>query len=124
MLPLDLLQRFETFSWGERDCVHFARAAREYFGAPAVEIPPYGSRHEALIAMDGCGGMLKMLVDRLGEPQSPAKAQIGDTVYATFRTVGEVVGVADPPGFWMLVESGGFVPVSLTLAKGVWPCRP
>lgn len=123
-LPIDLLREFESFSWGERDCVHFARRAREYFGGAAVEIPAYGSRHEALKVIAGCGGLRAMLVERLGEPLSPSKAQLGDTVYATFAGLGEVCGVADPPGFWLLVEAGGFVPVTLQLAIGVWPCQP
>ena len=122
MLPLELLQRFESFSWGERDCVHFARAGREYFGGATVEIPAYASQHEALSVMAAHGGLRAMLVERLGEPLSPIEAQIGDTVYATFATIGEVVGVADPPGFWLLAQSG-FVPLELSLAKGVWPCR-
>lgn len=124
MLPLDLLERFEHFAWGERDCVHFANAAREYFGAPTVEIPAYGSQREALEVIARCGGLKRMLVDRLGEPLHPMKAQRGDTVLTCFPSTGEVVGVADPPGFWMLVDSGGFIPVSLDLALGVWPCQP
>jgi len=124
MLPRDLLERFEHFAWGERDCVHFAQAAREHFGAPAVEIPAYGSQREALSVISSCGGLRQMLVDRLGEPIHPKNAHLGDTVLTCFATTGEVVGVADPPGFWLLVEASGFVPVSLELALGVWPCQP
>lgn len=124
MLPLDLLQRFEQFAWGERDCVHFAKAAREYFGAPTVEIPHYDSEQTARAVAESCGGMRQMLVDRLGEMQHPSTARLGDTVLTCFPATGEIVGVADPPGFWLLVERGGFVPVELRLALGVWPCRP
>lgn len=124
MLPVDLLKRFETFEWGTRDCVHFAKAAREHFGARPVLIPDYASEREARKLMLSVGSLKQMLVDRLGEPLPPIKAQLGDTVYATFATVGEVCGVADPPGFWLLVENGGFVPVTLDLAIGVWPCQP
>lgn len=123
MLPRALLERFEHFAWGERDCVHFANAAREHFGGTAAEIPAYESQREALERIASCGGLKQMLVDRLGEMQSPMRAQLGDTVLTCFPSTGEVVGVADPPGFWLLVETGGFVPVSLDLAIGVWPCR-
>lgn len=123
MLPIELLKRFEHFAWGERDCVHFAAAAREFFGASPVEIPAYGSEAEARAMIERCGGLRKMLLDRLGPMQHPKTAQSGDTVVATFATVGDIVGVADPPYFWLLAESGGFIPVSLELASGAWPCR-
>jgi hypothetical protein len=124
MIPRELLERFEQFAWGERDCVHFAAAVREHFGAAAVEIPAYSTEAEAKRIIASSGGLKKMLTDRLGPMQSPEKAQIGDTVLATFASVGEIVGVAAPPNFWLLVgQSGLFIPVSLTLAVGVWPCR-
>lgn len=124
MLPRELLERFEHFAWGERDCVHFAKAAREHFGARAVEIPAYRSEREAREIIARCGGLKQMLVDRLGEPIHPMRAQLGDTVIATFPATGDIVGVADPPMFWLLVEPSRFIPLSLELAKGVWPCQP
>lgn len=123
MLPRDLLDRFEHFAWGERDCVHFAAAAREYFGAPAVQMPAYQTEAEAREIIASAGGLRKMLADRLGESVDPSKAQTGDTVFATFPSHCEIVGVACPPHFWLLAEKDGFVPVSLTLANEVWPCR-
>lgn len=124
MLPVELLKRFEHFAWGERDCVHFAAAVREYFGAVPVEIPAYTSESEARQIIARSGGLRQMLTDRLGQMRRPEKAELGDTVIATFASTGEIVGVAAPPYFWLLAEGGRFIPVSLELAVGVWPCRP
>jgi hypothetical protein len=123
MIPREILDRFEQFAWGERDCVHFAAAVREFFGAEPVEIPAYSTEAEAKRIIASCGGLKKMLTDRLGPMQSADKAQTGDTVLATFASIGEIVGVAAPPYFWLLDGKSGFIPVKMTFAVGCWPCR-
>lgn len=121
-LPRELFEQFEPFEWGTRDCVHFAEAARRHFGGSAVPLPTYTTEHEAVRTIAAAGGLRAMLVAALGEPVPLLQAQIGDTVLTRFRDTGDVVGVADPPGFWLLAP-GGFVPLTLELALAVWPCR-
>lgn len=123
-LALELLQRHDgPMLWGVRDCVQFAADAVEFYGGWRPELPKYTSQREAREVMASGGGLLDLVTRAMGEPIPLKDAQIGDVILATFRDTGPMLGVADPRRFWVLVESGGFLPVSMDLAIAAWPCR-
>lgn len=126
MLPTEFWQRWNgrPFRWGESDCVMFARDALEFFGGRSVDlkIPSYRSRREAAAIIERGGGLHSMVTAVLGEPVDPRQAAIGDIVLTCFKEHGQMLGVADPMGFWLRGRKD-LVPVELTFAIEVWPCR-
>lgn len=126
-LALKLLERHDgPLVWGVRDCVQFAADAREHYGGQRPGLPAYSSEREAREIIASGGGLEALVTCALGNPTHPKDAQIGDTVLTAFRDTGPMLGVADPPHFWVHISSGGvggFLPVSLDFAIAVWPCR-
>lgn len=121
-LPADFIEDQATeFRWGSADCVHFAASACRYFGGWEPRIPEYDSEIGAAKIISKAGSLRNLVEQQMGETVPPQDARVGDVVLASF-SMGEVVGVADPPVFWVRADNG-FVPVSLELALGVWPCR-
>lgn len=123
-LALELLERFDRpLEWGVNDCVQFAAAAVEFYGGWRPELPYYASERAAK-GIIASGGGLDALVSAVMPPAIHVKdAQIGDVVLTAFQDTGAMLGVADPLGFWVRREIGGFIPIDLELAIKVWPCR-
>lgn len=134
-LDTGLLKRHEgPLAWGVRDCVQFAADAVEFYSGRRPTLPTYSSEREAraIIAQAEAearargsneGGLEALVTIAMGAPIHPKDAQLGDIVLTTFRDYGEMLGVVDPPGFWLLANGGGFVPVKLSFALRVWACR-
>lgn len=125
-LALELLQRHaEPLSWGVNDCVQFAADAVACYGGWRPELPKYASEREALEIIARGGGLEALVTRVLGEPIQVKDARIGDTVLTVFLDTGPMLGVADPPGFWVRasVDRGRFLPLELELALKVWSCR-
>lgn len=123
-LDAGLLRRHEgPLVWGVRDCVQLAAAAVEHYGGWRPVLPFYSNKREALELLATDGGLRELVRQVLGEPIDPRSVQIGDIVLTSFRDTGPMLGVADPPGFWVLVEPDGFLPLSLDFATEVWACR-
>lgn len=122
-LPRELCERHERpFEWGVSDCVVWARDALAIIAGREFTLPNYHSHREAYRMIRAAGSLEALVTAELGEIHPPETAGFGDIALAAFPEQGEVLGVADPPVFWLRAE-GGFMPVELTLATGVWPCR-
>ena len=123
-LAVEILQRHEGPTvWGVRDCVQFAADSVEHYSGKRPALPKYGSEEEAREIIAAGGGLEALVTRALGEPIPHKDAQVGDIVLATFRETGPMLGVFDPPGFWVLVNAGGFRPLKLSFAVRVWSCR-
>lgn len=124
-LALELLQRHEgPLIWGVNDCVQFAADAVRHYGGRWPVLPKYASEREALKIIAAGGGLAALVTRELGQPIHLKHAQIGDVVLTAFGDTGPMLGVADPPGFWVLVADGRFLPLDLEKAIQVWSCRP
>jgi hypothetical protein len=122
-LPVDLLERNAVpFAWGTADCVTFACDAWEHITGHRPALPEYRDALEAEEIIAAAGSLESLVTQAVGEPVPVVEAEIGDIVLATFRATGEILGVADPPIFWLRKDSG-FLPVDLDLALRVWKCR-
>jgi uncharacterized protein DUF6950 len=123
-LDVDFLRRHEgPVVWGVSDCVQFAADARHHYGGRRPELPQYASEREALEIIAAGGGLEALVTHALGEPIHAKDAQIGDTVLTCFAETGHMLGVADPPWFWVRAARGGFLPLALSFATRVWSCR-
>lgn len=123
-LPLELLERFDgPLEWGVNDCVQFAAAAVEFFGGWRPEVPRYASEREAVRIIASGGGLDRLVSAVMPPPIHVKDAQLGDIVLTAFRDTGPMLGVADPRGFWVRREVGGFIPLDLEFAIKVWPWR-
>lgn len=124
-LPLELLELHDgRFQWGVSDCVQWAAASVKFFsGRDPLAHYRYSSEAGARAMIAGAGSLEKLVTIELGEPRSRiADTEVGDVVLATFADSGEILGVAEPPVFW-LRAARGYVPIELSLALRVWPCR-
>jgi len=125
MLPAGLLDRFQSgFKYGSVDCCQFAAAAwKHYTGEDLALGFSYSSEAEALKLIEAAGSMEELLTRLIGEPRDDIRqAQDGDIVLSSAPGIGPIVGVADPPIFWVLAKKG-MAPVNLDKAIKVWPCR-
>src|SRR5690348_1866580 len=114
-LDPELLKRHEgPLVWGVRDCVQFAADVVERYSGRRPQLPKYSSEREAREIIAAGGGLEALVTRAIGPPIHPKDAQLGDIVLTTFRDYGEMLGVVAPPGFWLLANAGGFVPVKLT----------
>lgn len=121
MLPDALIARHSgPFEWGVQDCVHFvADAVRELRGV-SLSLPAY-TGHRGAIELLAEADLASRVEALLGRPISPQDAVMGDIVLTAFEGVGQVVGVADPPVFWLRGENR-VVPVEMNLAVKVYRC--
>lgn len=123
-LARELLERHERpFAWGVSDCVQFAADAREFYGGRRPALPAYDSERTALRLIRAAGSLEEAVTAALGPPVPVVEAELGDTVLTSFKDTGPVLGVADPPYFWLRAERSSFMPIRLDLALKVWPCR-
>lgn len=123
MLPQVLFDKHDgPFMWGVSDCVQWAADAVEIFSGTRPVLPEYSTEDEARNILAEHGGLSAMVENTLGNPISLAEAEAGDIVLSSFRDMGEVLGVADPPVFWLRGDRG-FMPVELNLALKCWRCR-
>lgn len=123
-LALELLQRHEAaLVWGVNDCVQFAADACGYYGTRRPSLPAYSSEQEARAIIDAGGGLAALVARELGAPIHPKDTRLGDVVLTVFEESGPMLGVADPPYFWVRAARGGFIPLKLTFAVEVWSCR-
>lgn len=123
-LVIELLKRHEApLEWGVNDCVQFAADAVEVYGGRRPELPKYSSEREARAIIADGGGLETLVTRALGEPINPKDAQVGDTVLAVFAESGAMLGVCDPPWFWVRAARGGYIPLHLKRANRVWSCR-
>lgn len=123
-LDPDLLLRHEgPVVWGATDCVQFAADGRQCYGGKRPELPKYASEREAREVIAAGGGLEALVTRALGDPIHVKDAQIGDTVLTCFAETGHMLGVADPPWFWVRAARGGFLPLELKFAVRVWSCR-
>lgn len=122
-LPLELFERFEGgLVWGERDCVQFAAAAR---ATPVEHGFRYSSKAEADALIARAGSLKALVSSILGPGIRPEKAESvedGDTVLTYIPGQGEALGAVSGGVFFILQDSG-FVPLRLTKAAWIWPCR-
>lgn len=121
MLPEALVARHSgPFEWGVQDCAHFVVDAVLELRGVTIALPAYkGLRGAtALLAESDLASRVAAL---LGPHRDPREAERGDIVLTAFEGVGQVVGVADPPLFWLRSERG-LVPVEMNLAVKVYPC--
>lgn len=123
-LAIELLQRHEApLVWGVNDCVQFAADAVAHYGGRRPELPRYTSEREASEIVASGGGLAALVARALGEPIHLKDAQLGDVVLTVFAETGPMLGVADPPWFWVRFVRGGFRPLRLDFANQVWSCR-
>lgn len=124
-LDLDLLERWDEvpFEYGTADCASFALDAARHYGNVDVTLPEIASERDYLKLLSRSGSLAALVSERLDAPVAVSEALVGDIVLTAFPEQGEVLGVADPPLFWVRGKDGGFIPLSLDLAVGVWPCR-
>lgn len=108
--------------WGVNDCVQFAADAVSVYGRRRVDLPKYASEQEAGDIIAKGGGLEALVTRELGDPIRAKDAQIGDTVLTVFGDTA-MLGVADPPYFWIRATRGGFLPLKLSFANRVWRCR-
>lgn len=118
MIPEAVLERHRgEFRWGTDDCVHFVRDAVEAITGVRVALPEYDSEMGAARLL--AGSSLWAEAEKRLEPT--ASPQVGDIVLSSFLGMGQVVGVADPPVFWLRAQRG-VVPVDMCLAVKVLRC--
>ena len=124
-LPVELLRKHDVpFQWGVSDCVQWAGAAVEFFsGRDPVSHYRYSTEEEARAIIAASGSLEALVTREIGEPRARcSEAALGDVVLSVFRETGPILGVADPPVFWLRAPAG-YIPVEMTLALRVWPCR-
>ena len=122
MLPQPIIEKHSgAFEWGTHDCVNLCADMIEYMTGSRPQFPAYSTAREAEKILRGStlGGMAENV---LGEPVHPSQAQYGDIVLSAFIDRGQVLGIADPPVFWLKGESG-LIPVEMNLAIKVFRCR-
>jgi hypothetical protein len=125
-LPLEFLDKYDgPLVWGVNDCVQFAAGGVEYFGGWRPAIPPYKTEMEAARIIVAGDGLANLVMAAMGDPRPLMETEIGDVVYTAFQDTGPMLGVADPPGFWVRasVDQGKFLPLELQQAIMVWSCR-
>lgn len=123
-LDLALLQRHEApLVWGVNDCARFAADAVAHYGYRRLDLPTYASEDDARALIEAGGGLEALVTRELGPPIHPKDTRIGDTVLTAFPQTGPMLGVADPPWFWVRAARGGFIPLKLSFANWVWSCR-
>lgn len=124
-LPLELFERFEGgIAWGQRDCVQFAAAARALF-APVEHDFRYSSKAEADALIAAAGSLEALVSSILGPgigPEKAASVQDGDTVLTYIPGQGQALGAVSG-GVFFILSDRGFVPLRLTKAVRIWPCR-
>ena len=122
MLPDTILKKHAVpFQWGVSDCVTMAADMIEYLTGMRPSVPAYSTEREALLVRS-FKPLSEAVIESLGPVQHATTAEYGDIVLTAFAEYGEMLGVADPPVFWIKTDRG-IMALDMTLASGVFKCQ-
>ena len=121
MLPESIIEKHAVpFQWGVSDCVTMAADMIEYQTGVRPSIPAYSTEREALLVRS-FKPLSEAVSESLGPIQHATTVEYGDIVLTAFAEYGEMLGVADPPVFWIKTDMG-IMAIDMTLAIGVFKC--
>lgn len=108
------------FEWGSHDCCTFAAGAVEALTGtnPMAAVPRYEDELAAARMVHRAGGLRALATEYLGEPVSPALANVGDVVL--IENAGrELLGICN--GTSALAQgTEAMVALEMTAARAAW----
>jgi hypothetical protein len=120
-----LEQAAQPFAWGSSDCVHFAGGLVERLtGTNPCAAYAYDSEDRARSLIADAGGLPALVTRALGEPHEMRldwkMLEFGDVVYATYASIGEVLGVAFGGRAYYKRLTVGLIPARLDQCLKFW----